>query len=108
MGVRRVVVDSLPRWARLVLGVMAASVVVGVVLALSRPDSPWCDDEGDVACPAEVRYDDRMYVVHCVGLVAATHGDDLSVIYHGGGKDIERRAWTVDGAVPRGVVEVGL
>jgi hypothetical protein len=76
-------------------------LVVGVVavgVALARPDSPWCSDEADNSCPAEVRYQGRMYVVTCTDPVAASqHGEPVGVVYYDGAKEAERTAWSVDG-----------
>lgn len=98
MGAQGAAVERLPGWARAVLGVMAAGAVVAVGAAVLRPDGPWCDDEGDSLCPAEVRHDGRMYVVECLDPGPVARRDaELRVRYHGGGEETERRAWTVDG-----------
>ena len=90
-------VERLPLWARLVLGAMLAVAVVAVGVALARPDSPWCSDEADNSCPAEARYQGRMYVVTCTDPVAASqHGERLGVVYYDGSGS-ERTAWSVDG-----------
>ncbi|HEX6238269.1 MAG TPA: hypothetical protein VFZ68_13810 [Acidimicrobiales bacterium] len=101
MDTKGVGVDALPRWARAVLAVVAASAVVAVGAALWQPNSPWCDDEEGADCPTEVRYDDRMYVVDCTDPVPAALRDEaVTVLYHDGGEETERQAWTLDG-VPR-------
>ena len=97
---------------RSMIGVFAVAVAaaIGIGIAVSRADSPWCDDFGDV-CPAEVRYDDRMYVVVCtdyfVGFEQARlknparlRDEQLRVRCHSGDVETERRAWTVDGVDP--------
>jgi hypothetical protein len=89
--------ERLPVGARLVLVAMLAAGVVGVGVALARPDGPWCSDEGDGSCPAEVRYDDRMYAVTCTDRIAASlPRERLGVVFHDGVEEAERTAWSVD------------
>jgi hypothetical protein len=65
---------------------------------------------GDV-CPAEVLYNDRIYVVACTDqLVGFEHArpkiparlrdEQLRVRYHDGDVETEGRAWTLDGVDP--------
>jgi len=88
----------------------AAAVGIGIAVSVSRPESPWCDDTN--ACPAEVLYHDRIYVVECsdhivgseqVGLriPAQLRDRQVRVRYHiGDGETERRRAWTVRGVDP--------
>jgi hypothetical protein len=91
----------------LALGVAAA---VGIGIVVSPQDSPWCDDIGG-ACPAEVLYNDLIYIVTCfdhiVGfeqarlqIPAGLRGEQLRVRFHSGDVETERRAWTVTGIDP--------
>jgi hypothetical protein len=86
---------------------LALAAAIGVGIAVTPPDSPWCDDIGGV-CPDEVLYDDRIYVVECtdhfVGfeqvrwkMPAQLRDQQLRVRYHSGDRETERRAWTVHG-----------
>lgn len=101
-----------PRRVRPTVGVLAVAVAaaVGIGIAVSPQDSPWCDDIGGV-CPAEMLYNDRMYVVACtdhlVGfeqarlkVPARLRGEQFRVRFHDGDVETERRAWTVNGVDP--------
>jgi len=86
------------------IAAFAVAAVIGIGIAVSRPGSPWCDDF-DNACPVEVRYDDRMYVVDCTETIPPVLRDEqLRVRYHAGDDETERRAWTVDGVDPAEVI----
>jgi hypothetical protein len=85
--------------------VLAVAAAIGIGIAVSPPESPWCDDVGG-ACPDEVLYKDRIYVVECtdhlVGfeqvrleIPARLRDQQLRVRYHSGDRETERRAWTV-------------
>jgi hypothetical protein len=89
---------------------LAVAAAIGIGIAVSQPESPWCDDVGGV-CPDEVLYNDRIYVVECtehlVGfekvrleIPAGLRDEQLWVRYHSGDRETERRAWTVHGVDP--------
>ena len=93
---------------------LAMAAAIGIGIAVSPPDSPWCDDIGDV-CPDEVLYDDRIYVVECtdylvgfeqarVKIPASLRDEQLRVRYHSGDVETDRRAWTVRGVDPAEVI----
>jgi hypothetical protein len=82
--------------------VALAAAIAGIGLYFSRPDSPWCADSGDVNtdvdCPAEVRYDDRMYVAECIEPATPVEIDErVRVRYHDGDSATDRVAWTIRG-----------
>ena len=73
----------------------------------------WCDDTA--SCPAEVLYNDRIYVVECtdhivgfeqmrVKIPAQLGAQQLRVRFHGPEGETERRAWTVHGVDPTEVI----
>jgi hypothetical protein len=97
---------------RLTVGALALAVAAAIAIgmAVSPPDSPWCDD-GESVCPDEVLYNDRIYVVECtdhlVGfqqvrleIPARLRDQQLQVRYHTGDVESERRAWRVHGVDP--------
>lgn len=107
-------VEVAPTGVRSTVGVLtlgiAAAVAIGLAVSASRSDSPWCDDTN--ACPAEVLYHDRIYVVECTDHIAGFEQARLEipaqlrdqrvwVRYHiGDGETERRRAWTVHGVDP--------
>lgn len=93
---------------------MAVAAAIGIGIAVSPPDSPWCDDLGG-DCPAEVLYNDRIYVVECTDHIvgfeqvrlmipARPRDEQLRVRFHGPDGETERRAWTVHGVDPIEVI----
>ena len=101
-----------PRRVRSTVGALSltGAAAIGVGVACSSPDSPWCDDTA--SCPAEVLYNDRIYVVECTDHIvgfeplsptipAQLRDQQVRVRYHlGDGETERRRAWTVHGADP--------
>jgi hypothetical protein len=89
---------------------LAVAAAIGIGVAVSPSDSPWCDDTA--SCPAEVLYNDRIYVLegtdHIVGFEQASlripdqlRDQQVRVRYHlGAGETEQRRAWTVHGFDP--------
>ena len=105
-------VDVAPSRVRSTVGALALAVAAanGSGVACSTPDSPWCDDTA--SCPAEVLYNDRIYVVECTDHIlgfepvsptipAQLRDQQVRVRYHlGDGETERRRAWTVHGVDP--------
>ena len=94
---------------RSTVGALALAVAAANGIACSSPDSPWCDDTA--SCPAEVLYNDRIYIVECTDHIlgfepvsptipAQLRDQQVRVRYHGGDETERRRAWTVHGADP--------
>ena len=92
---------------------LAVAAAVGIGIACSPPDSPWCDDTA--SCPPEVLYNDRIYVVECTDHIVGfeqvrlkfpvqLRDQQLRVRFNGPDGETERHAWTVHGVDPAELV----
>lgn len=90
--------ERVPMWARVLVGVAAIVVVSAASDAVFERDTRWCVDRGRSDCPVEVRHHSRLDVVECIGPVSVLLWDErLSVDYHNGTNESDREAWTIRG-----------